>query len=172
MTGILYSERLTLRPFLQSDAAQVTTYINDPRIYLNVGRIKPGQSVAETRNWIASHASGTAGETDFVRAIMSDNVILGAVGAHRQARTDPFEIGYWIAPEAWGHGYATEAAKTLIGWLEATRDTRVTVSGHFADNPASGRVLSKLGYLYAGRSTMFCLGRGETVERRDMVRIA
>jgi RimJ/RimL family protein N-acetyltransferase len=172
MSDEIHSERLLMRAYVSGDAARVTTCINDPRIYRNVGRIKPGQSEDETRQWIASHPLGRAADTDHVWAIISDDILIGAVGAHRRTVSDPYETGYWIAPDQWGHGYATEAAGALLNWLEETRNVRATVSGHFTDNPASGRVLTKLGYLYTGRGTYFCMGRNESVEHRDMARIA
>ena len=172
MTDEISTERLSLRRFEAGDAARVTACINDPRIYLMVGRIKAGQNEAQTMEWIASHPLGAAGDTDHVRAVIADGELVGAVGGHRRNISDPFETGYWMAPDAWGQGYATEATGALLGWLEETRDVRVTVSGHYEDNPASGRVLQKLGYLYAGRSSSFCEGRAEIVERRDMARIA
>ena len=64
----------------------------------------------------------------------------------------------------------TEAASALIDWLRQ-RGERAFVSGYFADNPASGRVLEKLDFMKAGRMPMFCLGRGETVEHFNVARV-
>ena len=172
MSETINTGRLLLRRFESDDAARVTMCINDPRIYRMVGRIKPGQSDAETLQWIGSHAAGAEAGTDHVWAILADDLLVGAVGAHRRQLSDPYETGYWIAPEVWGLGYATEAAAAMLGWLETTRKVKVTVSGHFVDNPASGRVLTKLGYLYTDRGLFFCMGRQEMVEHRDMVRLA
>ena len=65
----------------------------------------------------------------------------------------------------------TEAADAVLRWLQA-RGERAFVSGYFADNPASGRVLAKLGFMRAGRHKVFCLGRGEIVDHYDMAQIA
>jgi RimJ/RimL family protein N-acetyltransferase len=59
------------------------------------------------------------------------------------------ELGYWITRSHWGRGLATEAARAVLSvaralghdWIEA---------GHFLDNPASGRVLRKLGFAATG----------------------
>jgi RimJ/RimL family protein N-acetyltransferase len=60
----------------------------------------------------------------------------------------------------------------MINWLLARGDGRALVSGHFADNPASGRVLAKLGFLPCGRDKMHCAGRGEKADHIMLARIA
>ena len=59
-------------------------------------------------------------------------------------------LGYWIARPYWGLGFATEAARAVMSMARATavRDIR---AAHFADNPASGNVLRKLGFNFSGR---------------------
>ena len=105
MVDNIHSDRLILRPFVAADAVRVTACINDPRIYRNVGRIKPGQTEDETRQWIASHPLGEAADTDHVRAIFAGDKLVGAVGAHQRRLDEVYETGYWIAPMD-----ATEAA--------------------------------------------------------------
>ena len=60
------------------------------------------------------------------------------------------EIGYWIAREFWGQGYATEAAGAVLRIARTLGHARLT-AGHFIDNPASGKVLRKLGFVPTGR---------------------
>ena len=70
------------------------------------------------------------------------------------------ELGYWIAREHWGKGYATEAARAVLCVAKALGNKRI-LAGHFADNPASGRVLLKAGFLPTRRNRLrFSLGRG------------
>jgi len=75
----------------------------------------------------------------------------GMIGLHR--REEPWsEIGYWVGRAFWNQGLATEAGLALLDWAYRIRGDRVASSGHFADNPASGRVLDKLGFLYTGET--------------------
>lgn len=62
------------------------------------------------------------------------------------------ELGYWIARAQWGQGYATEAAGAVLR-IARTLGHRRIMAGHFTDNPASGRVLAKLGFVPTGRIT-------------------
>ena len=59
------------------------------------------------------------------------------------------ELGYWIARPFWGCGYATEASIALIDIARALGIAQLEGS-HFLDNPASGRVLEKLGFQSTG----------------------
>jgi RimJ/RimL family protein N-acetyltransferase len=82
---------------------------------------------------------------------------------------DEVELGYWIARDYWGRGYASEAARAVLS-LAKTLGHRALVAGHFIDNPASGAVLRKIGFVATGRvRNRFSLARGyetQSVEHR------
>ena len=60
------------------------------------------------------------------------------------------ELDYWVARDCWGLGFATEAGAAMVEMArDGLRLTRVE-SGHFHDNPASARVLAKLGFRRTG----------------------
>jgi len=169
-TKNLRSERLVLRPLRPADASRITDLVNDPRVYRMLSGVPAHQNVAQTLAWMSPLDARRAADTAHVFGIESGGELVGVVSGERDRPPLPFSIGYWLAPDCWGRGYMTEAAATLIDWLKQ-RSERAFIAGYFADNPASGRVLSKLGFLKAGRMPKFCLGRGETVDHFDMARI-
>ena len=73
-------------------------------------------------------------------------------------------LGYWLGTEHWGQGFAREAAAAVVGHGFAQDRLQRFLSAHFIDNPASGRVLEKLGFRPFGRGNDWCLARGEKVE--------
>ena len=162
--------RLVLRPLKPGDATRITDLVNDPRVYRMLSGVPAEQTVAQTLAWMSSHDARRAADTAHVFGIESGGALVGVVSGVRDRRPLPFSIGYWLAPDCWGRGLMTEAATALVDWLKQ-RGEPAFIAGYFADNPASGRVLSKLGFLKAGRMLKFCLGRGETVDHFDMVRI-
>ena len=166
------SPRLVLRAAQPADAGWVTQAVNDPRIYTMVSRIAPGQTEAVSEAFLEDQDAAWRLGTARVFSILAGGHPVGMVGVHRPDLQMPFEIGYWLRPAAWGQGYATEAAATLIDWMQRTEGVRAMVSGHFADNPASGRVLRKLGFLPAGRHPVWCAGRGRPVDHVNMAWIA
>jgi RimJ/RimL family protein N-acetyltransferase len=70
-------------------------------------------------------------------------------------------IGYWIGEPYWNRGFATEAASALTERAKARFGGESIVSGHYADNHASGRVLTKLGFRYTGEESRWCEARQE-----------
>ena len=83
------------------------------------------------------------------------------------------EMGYWIGKPFWGRGLATEAAQGALAWARGRWSKKAVVAGHFADNPASGRVLEKAGFLYTGETRrQFSRARQAEVDTRMMVWLA
>ncbi|MET3825734.1 RimJ/RimL family protein N-acetyltransferase [Sphingomonas sp. PvP055] len=73
------------------------------------------------------------------------------------------EFGYWLTPDAWGRGYATEAGRAVLDIARHALGLRHLHAGHFQDNPASGRVLRKLGFRETGAEVRACRARGGDV---------
>lgn len=158
--------RLKLRRLRMSDAQRIAQFCDDPGVGRNLAMTPlPYLSVA-AEGWIMINAARASRGTDFVYAVeLPDEGLIGAIGAHARGE-DGFEMGYWFGRPYWGQGFATEAATAFV--LEA-KNLGALTAGHFVDNPASGRVLSKVGFAYTGETLpMFSLGRGESVGCKRM----
>lgn len=87
--------------------------------------------------------------------------MVGAVGfALNEQPADTLELGYYIARGHWGGGIATEAAAVVAAYGAGLVGQHRLRSGYFADNPASGRVLEKLGFVRLPGTERFCLTTG------------
>ena len=150
------TERLFLRPAWSEDAPAVARAIAAPEIVRNLARAPWPYGLAEAEQFVALPQDEKA--PHFLVQLPGEGVI-GSAGFGRQG--DDVEIGYWIAREHWGQGYATEAARALIDLARMIGHRRL-VAGHFVDNPASGRVLRKAGFVPTGTTAMrHSLARGE-----------
>ena len=78
-------------------------------------------------------------------------------------------LGYWLAQDAWGRGYATEAARAVIDHHFETSDDDALKSAHFDGNAASRGVLTKLGFEDTGECVLFSKARQEDVPTRSML---
>ncbi len=96
-----------------------------------------------------------------------DGLFLGMTGLHPDG--DSFEFGYWLGKPFWGFGYATEAAHRLVTYAFETLGRQTVHAGWFADNPASGHVLAKLGARHAGSKIRDSRARGVKVLCHDML---
>ncbi|MFA9200611.1 MAG: GNAT family N-acetyltransferase [Cypionkella sp.] len=153
------TERLFLRPAWPEDWQAILCGIADEGIVRHLARAPWPYGPAEARAY--AEVPQDPGRPHFMVVEADSGQLVGSVGIgeHRGEA----EIGYWIARASWGRGYATEAA---AGVLEIARllGYRRVHAGHFVDNPASGRVLRKLGFVPTGitRPRMSC-ARGEAV---------
>jgi ribosomal-protein-alanine N-acetyltransferase len=164
----LITERLALRPFVESDVSEVARLADDPVISRNTRLIPHPYEEAHAKAWIAAqkreHRSGAG--TVFAVTIRGAGTLAGSVGLAINREYNNAELGYWIGREFWGRGYATEAARAVVDFGFSELSLNKIHAGHFADNPASGSVLEKIGMTNEGylRKHVF---RGETF--RDLV---
>lgn len=133
-----------------------------------VGRAQ-GQDPSKERNFVIDHED--FGVIGMISLFPQPGRPLG-----RGALASPSlgsEIGYCIG-QAWkGRGIATEAVQGILSWARRDWRRRVVAGAHFTDNPASGRVLEKAGFLYTGeRVPMFSVARAAATEARMMVWLA
>jgi len=144
----LESERLVLRPLNLDDAVVVARLAGSREIADMTITIPHPYSEEQARAWIATQTnrSGTAKEMVFSVAAKEDSQLVGTVGLreidveHSQA-----EMGYWIGVPTWGRGYATEAARRLVRFAFEDLKLNRVYAHHMVRNPASGRVLEKVG---------------------------
>jgi len=168
------TERLILRtPGLQ-DAARIADLINDYDVARMLTRVPHPYSLTDAEAFLASEE---AREDNFLVEHKSFGPI-GLIGLHDPGETGPMslparEMGYWLGRTFWGRGFATEAAKAMLAWARDGCGLKVVASGHYADNPASGRVLAKAGFLYTGQVLdRFTLSRQAAAPTRMMVWLA
>jgi RimJ/RimL family protein N-acetyltransferase len=91
------------------------------------------------------------------------DTLIGAVGLTPENDADTAELGYWLSRAYWGRGITTEAARAVVSFGFESLGLPVLTSGYFEDNPASGQVLHKLGFVEAGRVMRPCLAAGGEV---------
>jgi RimJ/RimL family protein N-acetyltransferase len=87
----------------------------------------------------------------------------GAIGLTPEDGALTAELGYWLSSSQWSCGITTEAARAVISFGFDRLGLPFLTSGYFEDNPASGRVLEKLGFSESGRAMRPCLAAGSEV---------
>ena len=143
----LETERLLLRPFRQSDAAEVTRLAGDRSVAATTSNIPHPYNESMACEWIERHQPTFEKDEGVALAITlkADGSLVGAVGLTGMVKGHRAELGYWIGKPYWGLGYCTEAAREVLEYaFGVLRLSRVHAS-HFARNPASGRVMQNVG---------------------------
>ncbi len=156
------TERLMLRPRWAEDAAAIHAAINDEMIIRNLARAPWPYTIEDAQDFIALEQDALCPDFLLWKRTEGDPVLIGACGIGRHE--DGVELGYWIARPYWGQGYASEAARTVLNIARSIGHDKITC-GHFIDNPASGKVMRKLGFRPTGRvEKRHSAGRGGPVD--------
>ncbi len=144
------TERLLLRPVWNEDAAALTKAICDEAIVRNLANAPWPYTMADARAFIAIDHHERTPNFMIIRRTNGLSELIGSCGLAYYE--DGIEIGYWIARQHWGLGYASEAARAVLEIAHSLGHKQIC-AGYFADNPASGHVLRKLGFLKTGALT-------------------
>jgi len=145
----LTTARLVLRPFILSDAPAVQRLASDREIAANTLLIPHPYPEGAAEEWIRGHGEVSDNQI-FAIAPNSGGEVMGAIGMHVEHFHRRAEIGYWLGVPYWGNGYVTEAARAVVGYAFDTLGVNRVFAVHFTRNPASGRVLQKIGMLREG----------------------
>lgn len=144
----LRTARLTLRPFLTADAKEVEALAGDFAVADTTLAIPHPYRGGMAGEWISTlGARYRAGEQAVFAVVRGEagGSLIGAVGLVMARAHDHAEIGYWIGKPFWGQGYCTEAARAVVEYAFDELGLFRIYAGHFARNPASGRVMEKIG---------------------------
>ncbi|HXH14674.1 MAG TPA: GNAT family N-acetyltransferase [Sphingomonas sp.] len=157
------TRRLTLRPGWPEDAAALARAIGHESVVAKLAHAPWPYTLSDAEAFLTQPCGGH--EPRFLIETMEAGAprLVGGIDIH--AAGDAREIGYWLTPEAWGRGYATEAGQAVVAMARHALGLRRLTAAHFVDNPASGRVLAKLGFRPTGRiESRASRGRGGEVK--------
>lgn len=166
--------RVTLRPWSRNDARFMVEATADPAIrrYNGVhdrqGRPAPPLSILEAEaaidqivlSWRAFAATGTPSGVAFAITDARSGDLVGCCGVDNWTEEDVAQIGYWIAADARGRGYATRSVVLLTRWLFELGAARVFLT-IVAGNDDSLAVARRAGFVYEGTMRAHGVWRGE-----------
>lgn len=152
-TSILTTDRLELRPFRPSDAADVQRLAGDPDVARTTLNVPHPYEDGMAEAWIETHAEQREAGTNLVYAIAdrATGALIGTINVVISKAHERGELGYWIGKRFWGQGYCTEAARALVDCCFDRLGLNRVFAHHLEGNPASGRVMEKVGMRREGR---------------------
>ncbi|MBX9707363.1 MAG: GNAT family N-acetyltransferase [Caulobacteraceae bacterium] len=169
---VVETRRLLLRAPGPQDIPAIARLANDPDIARMTCRMPHPFGQGDAEDFVVQVAAQDPARAATFLIEHEDQGPVGVIGMFEDADVAP-ETGYWIGRPFWGRGFATEALEGALVWAGKRWKRRALMAGHFADNPASGRVLEKAGFLYTGETRKrFSKARGEPVDTRMMVWLA
>lgn len=140
----IQTARLVLRPYLSADADRVVSLLGDFEVSKWLAKIPHPFTHTDLK---LTNDDGSSRWPDGA-AITLDGVLIGGIscGDH---------LGYWIAPDHWGRGYASEAAAAAADDFFQRRSDDQLASGYFEGNEASLRILKRLGFHETARYDLY-----------------
>ena len=150
------TERILLRPWLESDAEALFKYASDPDVGPRAGW-PPHKSVEESREVIKNFFSN---EDTWAIEHKETSGIIGCIGVLRagfsnlKIKDDEAEVGYWVAKPYWGKGICSEALRLVIDYCFNVRNFTTLWGDYFPENPASGKVMEKCGFKDTGKEVL------------------
>ena len=148
----MQTDRIILRPWLESDAETLFKYASDPEVGPRAGW-SPHQSVEESLQVIRSVFNN---DHTWAIVLKETGEAIGCMGYYVYDESNisigenDAEPGYWVARPYWNQGFCTEALRLLIDYCFNVKGFHTLWSDFFVDNPASGRVMEKCGFRDTG----------------------
>jgi RimJ/RimL family protein N-acetyltransferase len=149
---VLETTRLILRPFTLADAPALQREAGDADVANTTCNIPHPYPDGAATEFIAAQTLTYAlgEEAGFAIVLRTEDRLIGAAGLRITRRFLRAELGYWIAKSCWGRGYATEAARAVVEFGFHTLGLHKIEAQYFTRNPASGRVMQKIGMTEEG----------------------
>jgi [ribosomal protein S5]-alanine N-acetyltransferase len=148
----LATPRLLLRPFTLADGPEVHRLAGERAIAATTHNIPHPYVEGMAEHWIGTHQEQYARSESVHFALVrrADHVLLGAIGLRIEPQHRHAELGYWLGTPYWNAGYCTEAARAVVAYGFENLGLHRIHASHMTRNPASGRVLQKIGMRFEG----------------------
>jgi len=154
--------RLLLRPGFPEDAPALAVAIADKAIVSNLATAPWPYRMRDAEAFLARPRDPVLPTLLIFERTSGAPQLVGSCGLGRRP-SGSVELGYWVATPFWGRGFATEACTALVD-IARTLGLPSLEGSHFIDNPASARVIAKLGFRRAGKGRQWCEARKSEVE--------
>ncbi|MEI9997048.1 MAG: GNAT family N-acetyltransferase [Rhizomicrobium sp.] len=155
------TQRLILRAPMMADTTAIVAILGDYEVAKNLAQVPHPFMERDFHDALqrdaAEREKGDCHRFAVTRAM--DGALIGLCAVERIAG-GIWDFGYWYGRPYWGQGYATEAGRPILRFAFDDLGAEMLMAGWFFDNPASGRVLEKLGFETVGTMQRNCVARG------------
>lgn len=155
----LTTKRLLLRPLKDHDAIAMAQSLNNLNVTRNLARVKHPYSVSDAQAFIDLQRSFDS--RSVIRAIAfraAPDELIGLISYEYQTEADVV-FGYWLRECCWHMGLMSEAAAALVGYAFVQGKVEALTSAYHNDNPNSGRILRRIGFVETHQDMSFSLAQ-------------
>jgi RimJ/RimL family protein N-acetyltransferase len=164
MIDTLTTERLRLRPPHITDAAALTAQFSDFEVAKMTASVAHPYPQLAGEMWLLCYPSARRRGLRHSFAIEHADQMIGIVSLFRGTPDAEWVLGYHLDRRSWGKGFATESCQAVMAFAANVLGAENLRAGIYSDNPASHRVIEKLGFVKEDPERVWCMARGETVD--------
>lgn len=152
LTLRLETERLILRALTPEDAPRIAELAGAREISLTTMTVPHPYTHDDAVDFIngARHAMIQDEQATFAITLKPQGAMIGCIGVGNDRRHQRGELGYWMGVPYWGKGYTSEAARRVVQFAFEDLGLNRVYASYFTHNPASARVMQKIGMTYEG----------------------
>lgn len=144
----LETKRLILRNLIPDDYMEAFKWCGDPRV--NKYMIYPlYKNADDVKAWIETLKPDNPNTYDYGFVLKETGELIGSGGMYYHPEMDVWSVGYNLRYDMWNRGFTTEAIRAIIDYVCSKCEVKAIEAEHAIDNPASGRVMEKLGLKFA-----------------------
>ncbi len=159
----LETKRLRLRPLRDDDAPAMARGVNNINVSRNLARVSFPNTLQQSQDFIALQRTfDPATKLCAITFRCAPDELIGVVGYEKNENGE-FEFGYWLRECCWKLGIMTEAATALVTHAFTQTEISLLHSSYHLDNPNSGRILRRLGFIETHRAMSFSLAQNREV---------
>lgn len=150
MTNHMETERLSLRPFAETDLEAFYNCCRNPVLGNNAGW-KPHETIEESCEIL--HQVFMGQENIWAIVKKKDGKLIGSLGLlpdPKRENPHALMLGYWLDEAAWGKGYMTEAVETVLNYGFMKLNANIITANCYPHNERSRKILIKQGFEYEG----------------------
>lgn len=166
--AVIETERFHLRPVRKSDLGVIEMFAGDKRVAMMTSNIPhplpPGAITAFLDRVTAPDRVEDVWAID--GSADGERELLGLISL-KHVMDYQSEVGYWVAPQFWNTGLASEALNALV--KANPLGSQSMVASVFQDNPASAKVVTNAGFALIGESETYSVARNASVDTWDYV---
>ena len=169
MDRIIETERLRLRPLRDDDARDIALLINTYDIAKNLARVPFPYALADAEEFLR-WLKTCKGQSRFSAICLrsSGDGLQGIISYEWNETKQDVEMGYWLVKDQWGKGLMSEAAKAMVSHAFEVAGVNDMMSCYFNENPASGKVLRRVGFETVGACLQISKAQGKEVPVTNM----
>lgn len=164
MDGVIETQRLLLRPLQRHDGPAIAAKIDNYEISKNLARVPYPYHLSDAEeflDWALALDNRSAFRVITLKHRPDD--LIGLISYDWMEEQQKAELGYWLVQAHWRKGLMTEAAIAMVELAFTASGLESLSSCFFNENPASGKVLTRAGFLATGACLQFSKARGEEV---------